>query len=68
MEQRVVDLADPDVEPSDEELAGLMARAFAGTSAAHASAMTALRSQIAAARAEALARLERSGASGTHGE
>lgn len=51
-------LADPSFEPTDEELQGLSARAFAGVRAAHERALAKLRLDIAAARDEALARLE----------
>ena len=51
-------LADPDYEPTDEELAGLMKRAFAGLAEADAARVTNLRKTIAAKRAEALASLD----------
>jgi hypothetical protein len=52
-----INLADPSFEPTDEQLAGLMSRAFAGVRGAHERAMARLRVEIAAARAEALSRL-----------
>jgi hypothetical protein len=52
-----INLADPSFEPTDEQLAGLMTRAFAGVRGAHERTMAKLRGEIAAARAEALARL-----------
>jgi len=51
-------LADPSFEPTDEQLAGLTARAFAGVRAAHVRAMAKLRVDIAEARDEALRRLD----------
>jgi hypothetical protein len=48
-----INLADPSFEPTDEQLAGLMARAFAGVRGARERAMANLRAEIAAARAEA---------------
>ncbi len=50
-----VNLADPDAEPSDAQLAGLSARAFAGVSRAHELALARLRSEIASARESVLA-------------
>ncbi len=50
-------LADPDYEPSDEQLTGLMKRAFAGLKDAERVRLERLRSDIAHAREEALARL-----------
>ena len=49
-------LADPDFEPSDEDLEGLSRRAFAGVRAEHEQALKDLRAKIAAASAEALLR------------
>lgn len=49
-------LSDPDWEPSDQELIGLSQRAFAGLKEAEAARVATLRSDIAAARKEALAR------------
>ncbi len=54
-----VNLADPSFEPTDEQLAGLMTRAFAGVRGAHEQAMAKLRAEIAAARVVALERLVR---------
>lgn len=45
-------LADPEVEPSDEELSGLMARAFANVKSDHEAALERLRGEINALRAE----------------
>jgi hypothetical protein len=50
-------LADPDYEPSDDELAGLTKRAFAGVKEAERLRLEKLRSDIAREREEALARL-----------
>ena len=50
-------LADPDYEPSDDELAGLTKRAFAGVKEAERLRLEKLRGDIARAREEALARL-----------
>jgi hypothetical protein len=52
-----INLADPSFEPTDEQLAGLMSRAFAGVRGAHERTMARLRAEIAAARVEALTRL-----------
>ncbi|HSO35668.1 MAG TPA: hypothetical protein VLT33_24230, partial [Labilithrix sp.] len=49
-----VNLADPEAEPSDAQLAGLSARAFAGVSRAHELALERLRSAIAEARQSVL--------------
>ncbi len=49
-----INLADPAFEPTDEQLAGLTARAFAGVRAAHERALVKLRGDIAVARDEAL--------------
>jgi hypothetical protein len=49
-----INLADPAFEPTDEQLAGLMSRAFAGVRPAHERAMARLRADIAVARDEAL--------------
>ena len=54
-----INLSDPSFEPTDEQLAGLSARAFAGVRAAHERAMAKLRVDIAAARVEALKQLDR---------
>jgi hypothetical protein len=53
-----INLADPSFEPTDEQLSGLSARAFAGVRAAHEQAMAKLRTDIAAARVEALRQLD----------
>jgi len=53
-----IDLADPAFEPSDEQLIGLAARAFAGVEARHQQALAKLRAEIAAAREQALRALE----------
>ena len=50
-------LADPDVEPTDEELAGLSHRAFAHVRGERAAALERLRAEIAAERVRVLARL-----------
>jgi hypothetical protein len=50
-----INLSDPDFEPTDEQLAGLCARAFAGVPEARRRAMAKLREDIAAARHEAMA-------------
>ena len=52
-------LADPDYEPSDEQITGLMKRGFAGLKDAERVRLERLRSDIAQAREEALARLAR---------
>jgi len=52
-----VNLADPEAEPSDAQLAGLSARAFAGVSRARELALERLRSEIVAARQSVLAEL-----------
>jgi hypothetical protein len=54
-------LADPDYEPSDEELAGLTKRAFAGVKEAERLRIEKLRGDVARAREEALARLGSAG-------
>jgi hypothetical protein len=45
-----INLSDPDFEPTDEQLIGLSARAFAGVRAAHQRALAKLRAEIAEAR------------------
>jgi hypothetical protein len=50
-------LADPDFEPSDEDLIGLSQRAFAHVRKAHEESMVKLRADIAAAREVAMKRL-----------
>ncbi len=61
-----IDLADPSFEPTDEQLAGLAKRAFAGVAEAHAKTQARLRAEIAKASAESLAyheqRVSRDGA------
>ena len=52
-----VNLADPEAEPTDEQLAGLSARAFAGVGRAHEVALQRIRAEIAAARERVLADL-----------
>ena len=41
-----INLADPDFEPTDEQLIGLSKRAFAGVAAKHAAALAKLRAEI----------------------
>lgn len=53
-----INLADPTFEPTDEQLIGLSVRAFAGVRAAHERAMEKLRTDIDAAREEALRAFE----------
>ncbi|HVH41214.1 MAG TPA: hypothetical protein VM925_02690 [Labilithrix sp.] len=50
-------LADPDFEPTDEDLIGLSRRAFAGVRDEHEKALEKLRADIESARAELLRRL-----------
>lgn len=52
-------LADPDFEPSDEDLVGLSRRAFADVRREHERALEKLRAEIARARTEALLGLAR---------
>jgi hypothetical protein len=49
-----INLADPDFEPTDEQLMGLSARAFAGVAQAREHALAKLRSTISVARVQAL--------------
>ena len=49
-----INLADPEFEPTDEQLVGLSVRAFAGVRAAHDAALARLRAQISEARDETL--------------
>jgi hypothetical protein len=56
--ERRIDLANPDFEPSDEELTGLSRRAFAGVGAAHEDVLRRLRAQIDVQRAEVLRALD----------
>jgi hypothetical protein len=53
-------LADPDFEPSDEDLVGLSRRAFATVRSEHERALEKLRAEIDSTRAEVLLRLARS--------
>jgi hypothetical protein len=50
-------LADPDFEPTDEDLVGLSERAFAHVPQQNAAALARLRAQIAAEREKVLRRL-----------
>ena len=54
----IVNLADPDFEPSDAQLIGLSTRAFAGVREAHERSQRELRAKLDKARAEGLAALE----------
>jgi hypothetical protein len=56
---RKVDLADPDFEPSDEELQELSRRAFQGAGERYAVALKKLAADIDSSRKEVLARVER---------
>ena len=56
-----VNLADPDVEPTDEQLQDLAARAFAGVKAANELALQKLRAQIASEREKVLRDLDARG-------
>jgi hypothetical protein len=53
-----VNLADPDVEPTDEELEELMRLAFADVKRSHDESLARLRAEIARLRDEALRALE----------
>ena len=53
MTQRI-NLADPDFEPTDEQLIGLSHRAFSGVAEARGLALAKLRAAISAARVQAL--------------
>ena len=53
----VINLADPEFEPTDAQLIGLSTRAFAGVREAHERQLAELRAQVAAARTAALAAL-----------
>jgi len=57
----VPNLADPDVEPTDEELEGLMKRAFAEVRAQNAAVQERIRAEIAAEREQVRARLRSAG-------
>jgi len=49
-----INLADPDSEPTDEQLICLSKRAFAGVTARHEAALTKLRAEIELARVKVL--------------
>jgi len=49
-----INLADPDFEPTDEQLIGLSKRAFADVTANHEAALAKLRAEIAVARVQVL--------------
>jgi hypothetical protein len=49
-----INLADPTVEPTDEQLAGLMQRALAGLAEARAQSLRTLQAEISAAGAHQL--------------
>jgi hypothetical protein len=49
-----INLADPNFEPTDEQLMGLSARAFAGVAQAREHALAKLRTAISVARVQAL--------------
>lgn len=49
-----INLADPDFEPTDEQLIGLSKRAFAGVTAKHEAALAKLRAEIELARVKVL--------------
>jgi hypothetical protein len=53
-----VNLADPDFEPSDAQLAELMRGAFAGVRPAHVEMLRKVRAEIEVARSRALRRLD----------
>lgn len=53
-----INLADPEFEPSDEQLRDLSTRAFAGVREAHELALQKLRTDITAARGDALRSLD----------
>jgi hypothetical protein len=57
-----IDLADPGFEPTDAQLTGLSARAFANVAMLHEVALRKLRAQVATAREQALRALEIRGA------
>jgi hypothetical protein len=58
MSSAPVNLADPNVEPSDADLEGLVHRAFAGVRQAHEERLLRLREEIERQRAEVLRRLQ----------
>jgi hypothetical protein len=49
-----INLADPDFEPTDEQLIGLSKRAFAGVTAKYETAFAKLRAEIDVMRAQAM--------------
>ena len=53
-----INLADPDVEPTDEELVCLVAEAFTGVAAANEASQKSMRARIATEREAALRYLE----------
>jgi hypothetical protein len=53
-----IDLSDPDFEPTDAQLSGLMARAFAGVPEANRAALASIHEKIRLARAETLRNLD----------
>lgn len=53
----VINLADPEFEPTDVQLMGLSTRAFAGVRAEHEGQLRELRAKVDAARVAALAAL-----------
>ena len=53
-----INLAAPDFEPSDDELKGLMTRAFAGVREAKERNLVEMRARIARLQIEAMARFE----------
>lgn len=54
-----IDLADPDFEPTDEQLAQLSKEAFAGIREAHEQALERLRAAIERERQRVLSRLDK---------
>jgi hypothetical protein len=57
----VVNLADPNAEPTDEQLIGLSKRAFAGVAAKHEAALVRLREEIRELSARALQEIDEPG-------
>lgn len=53
-----INLADPDFEPSDDQLKGLMTRAFAGVREARERNLVEMRARIARLQLEAMASFE----------
>lgn len=49
-----INLADPDFEPTDEQLIGLSKRAFAGVNDRHAAALAKMRAEIDATRGQVM--------------